>query len=428
MTKLHFEFVSTHRNRNMWPNPCLFEVPWSGNGQSAGLNAYDPLSTQVPIVTFSGQPILINATVVSQTTGCIVVSAPANSFSWVQDYYHGAELSFPPSIRINSSRFLSQSGGLDYMQFAVVADGVQPHVADPVTVQCTPVPNTLFVPSGSDASNAYVGCYLYNDTQGQFVTITDYDTVYHKVIATIPGGWLPSDQYSIRAQLPTVGHFPLAAPSTTYTLNLNGIAVSPGLGDFIRVVSTNEIVKVVSFDPATRIATVAPLLDAPLAFGEIVELLSQTSDNYKTLSYNGTSVGQHEQVSYDVSLVSGTVPNVPILNGMGGFPSDYPFLYVELYDTNHPAQNTLFSNNHSNKSYFKVTTPTGQLINREEKFTKYTGDLSHKTIRFRPTSNFRIAWRLPSGETIRFAINDTRSPYPPNQMLQTSVLFNIKRE
>jgi hypothetical protein len=427
MTKLQFEFVSTHRNRNMWPNPCLFEVPWSGNGQSVGLNAFDPLSLQAPIVTFSGQPILINSTVVSQTTGSIVVSAPANSFSWVQDYYRGAELSFPPSGRINSSRFLSQSGGLDYMQLNVDSDAIQPHVNDPVTVQVTPVPNTLFVPSGSDVSNAYVGYYLYNDHRGQFVTITDYDAIFHKLIVIIPVGWLPSDQYSIRSQLPKVGHFPLAAPSTTYTLNLNGIAVEPSLGDFIRVVSTNEIVKVVGFDVTTHIATVAPLLDAPLAFGEMVELLSQTSDNYKTLSYNGTSVGQHEQVSYDASLVSGTVPNVPILNGTGGFPSDYPFLYVELYDTNNPAQTTLFSNNHSNKSYFKVTTPTGQLINRYEKFTKFTGDLSHKTIRFRPTSNFRIAWKLPSGETLRFAIADTQSPYPPNEMLQTSALFNLQR-
>jgi hypothetical protein len=156
--------------------------------------------------------------------------------------------------------------------------------------------------------------------------------------------------------------------------------------------------------------------------------LTQTADNYRTLSYAGTTVGQHEQVSYDINLVSATLPNLLIKNGSGGYGIDYPFLYIELYDTNYPSQNNLFSNNHANKSYFKVTTPTGQLFNRTEKFTKFTGDLSHKTIRFRPTSNFKIVWRLPTGDEIKFQEEDTKSPQVPNQNLQTSVKFNLRRD
>jgi len=424
MNKLDFEFVSTHRNRYLWSNPCLFEVPWSGSGQSSGLNAVDPISNQAPLIAWVGQNISINATVVSQTNDSIVVSAPANTFSQNLNYYQGAELSKPPSFRINSSNFLTTSGGLDYTQLSVSGANVQ--AGDPVTIKVTSIPNTLFVPSGSDIANAYIGKYLYNETQGQSSLITGYDFTFHKVQAIIPGGWNLTDQYSIREVPPTKGNFALGGGNTTTSVNLTGINTPVNSGDFLRIISTQEIVKIINYDPLTSIAIVSPQLTASFPAGTIVELLTQTSDNYRTLSYAGTTVGQHEQVAYNINLVSGTIPNILIKNG-GGYPIDYPFLYVELYDTNHPTQNNLFSNNHSNKSYFKVTTPTGQLVNRTEKFTKFTGDLNYKTIRFRPTSNFRVVWRLPSGEEIQFQEQDTQSPQSPKENLQTSVMFCLIR-
>jgi hypothetical protein len=425
MIKIDFEFVSTHRNRSLWSNPCLFEVPWSGSGQSNGLNAVDPISNQAPIIAWTGQNISIPSTVVSQTSNSVIVSAPANSFSQITNYYQGAEFNVPPSYRINGSTFLSQSGGLDYMQLDVTGSGVQ--AGNAVTIKVTPVPNTLYVPVGADMTNAYTNKYLYNETQSQLTLITGYDSELHKVIAVIPGGWLATDKYNIRDQPPSAG-LSLGAGNTTTTVNLTGIGVGVTPGDFIRILSTGEIVKVTNFDLTSSVATVAPPLSIAFPPGTVVELLIQTSDNYRTLSYAGTTVGQHEQVAYDINLVSGILPNIKIKNGSGGRPLDYPFLYVEFYDTNYPSQNNLFSNNHSFKSYFKVTTPTGQLFTRTEKFTKFTGDLSHKTIRFRPTSNFRIVWRLPTGEEIQFEDQDTQSPQTPNQSLQTAVQFNLRRD
>ena len=425
MIKIDFEFISTHRNRSVWSNPCLFEVPWSGSGQYNGLNASDPISNQAPTVAWMGQNISIAATVVSQTNDVVIVSAAANSFSQTPNYYQGAEFSMPPSLRIDGSKFLSQSGALDYVQLNVSNSGVE--AGDAVTIKITPIPNTLFVPLGSNQTNAYINQYLYNETQGQSVVITGYDSEMHMISAPIPGGWASTDKYSIRQQLPTVGNFAIGAGNTTTALNLTGIGVNVNPGDFIRVISTGEVVKVTNFDTTTNIATVSPPLSSFLP-STIVELLTQTSDNYRTLAYAGTTVGQHEQVAYTISLVSGTLPNILIKNGNGGYPVDYPFLYVELFDTNHPSQNNLFSNNHSAKSYFKVTTPTGQLLNRNETFTKFTGDLNRKTIRFRPTSNFRIVWRLPNSEEIQFEEQDTQSPQAPRDSIQTSVQFNLGRD
>jgi len=424
--KIDFEFISTHRNRNLWPNPCLFEVPWSGSGQSNGLNATDPVSKQAPTIAWSGQNISIAATVVSQTQDTIVVSAPASSFSQAPNYYQGAELNKPPSFRINGNKFLSQSGGTDYVQLSVADSGVS--AGDVVTVQVTNVPNTIYVPTGSDLANAYLGQYLCNETQGQSVLITSYDSVFHKAISNfIPMGWLTTDQYSIRPQLPLIGNFTLGGGNTPTQINLAGVGTVVAPGDFARIISTGETVKITSFDSTSNSATVSPQLSTTFPAGTRVDLLTQTSDNYRTMSYSGTTIGQHEQVAYDINLVSCTVPNLPIKNGNGGYPYDYPFLYVEFYDTNYPSQNSLFSNNHTLKSYFKVTTPTGQLVDRNEKFTKFTGDLSHKTVRFRPTSNFRIVWRLPTCEEIQFEKQDTQSPQYPNESLQTSVMFNLTR-
>ncbi|AHL67588.1 hypothetical protein DH26_gp095 [Chloriridovirus anopheles1] len=427
MTKIDFEFVSTHRNRKLWANPCLFEVPYSGSGQKTGLNAVDAVSNQAPLVSWTGQVINIASVVVSAIDNTVVVSAAANSFSALDNFYQGAELKTPlgTSLRIDSNSFIAQSGGNDYVQFDVTGSGVK--AGDAVTIQVTAVPNTLFVPNGSELANAYVGDYLYNETQGQWVLITGYDELLHKAIAPIPGGWAATDAYSIRRELPAVGNFAVGAGNTPTTLNLLGVGIVVEPGSFVRRLATGEIVSVASFDQLTGIAAVSPPTSTVLLAGEIVEVLSQSYDNYKTLSYAGTTVGQHEQVAYDINLVSCTVPNLEIINGEGGYPADYPFLYIELQDTNHPSQNNICSNAVSNKSYFKATTPTGQLLNRSEKFTKFTGDLSHKTVRFRPTSNFRIAWRLPSGEEIKFREQDAMSPTVPKAALQVSAHFNLER-
>ena len=292
------------------------------------------------------------------------------------------------------------------------------------TIKVDNIPNTFFVPTGSDIINSYAGNYLYNETRGQYTTISGYDTEFHKVIATIPNTWLPTDRYNIRAQLPTIGNFSVGnVGNTVYTINLNGISITITPGDFLRVLSTGETAMITNYNTTTHLASIVPPLSQPLTSGAKIEVLIQTSDNYKTLSHNGTSVGQHEHVSYNINLVSGSLPNVPIKNGFGGYGFDYPFLYVEFCDTNQ-ASNNLYSNNHSNKSYFKVTTKQER---SEDKFIKFTGDSNVKTVRFKTTSNFRIVWRLPSGDEIKFTEQDTRSPQAPNPLLQTAVTFNIRR-
>jgi hypothetical protein len=422
MTKIDFEFTSIHRNRNLWPNPCIFEVPWSGNGKKSGNDSVDPVSLQSPEVVWKGQLINIPATVVSQSGDNVVISAALNALNQTAGYYDEAEFVSPSglAVPVSAYMFLAQSGASDYASISAAGSSVQ--AGNSVTLRVTSVPNTLFVPSGTKLIGAYVGYYLFNETQNQYVLITGY--VNGRVIANIPTGWLSTDAYSIRKELPALQNFAIGSGNTVNTLNLSASGISITPGDYVRALSTGETSRITSYNSTTGFVTLDPALSAVLPTGALVEIFTQSYDNYNALSYSGTTVGQHEQVAWDAKVVSAVIPNKLMQNG--GYPSDYPYLYIEFMDTNHPNQNILFSNNNISKSLFRVTMPIGQ-FNILEKFTKYTGDLSHKTVRFRPTSNFRVAWRLPSGEEIKFVEQDSMSPNKPSNDLQVSVHFNLSR-
>lgn len=422
MTKIDFEFTSVHRNRNLWPNPCIFEVPWSGNGKKSGNDSVDPVSLQAPEVAWKGQLVNISATVVSQSGDNVVISTALNALNQSAGYYDEAEFVSPSglAVPVSSYMFLAQNGASDYASISAAGSSVQ--VGNSVTLRVTSVPNTLFVPSGTKLVGAYVGYYLFNETQNQYVLITGY--VNGRVIANIPAGWLNTDSYSIRKELPALQNFAIGAGNTVNILNMSASGVSITPGDYVRVLSSGETSRITSYNSTTGFVALDPALSMALPAGALVEVFTQSYDNYNALSYAGTTVGQHEQVAWDAKVVSAVIPNK--LTQSGGYPSDYPYLYIEFMDTNHPNQNILFSNNNISKSLFRVTMPIGQ-FNASQKFIKYTGDLSHKTVRFRPTSNFRVAWRLPNGEEIKFVEQDSMSPNKPLDGLQVSVHFNLSR-
>lgn len=417
MINFDLEFTSARRNRNAWSNPCLFEVPLSGIGQRSNLSALDPVSDQTPSIRWLGKTISVLVEVVAVTASSVTVSTRSDATARSDNYYRGSQLK---NFRVDSSIFLSTKESIDYVQLSVANSNLQ--LKDKVFLKVSEVPGTIYVPSGKDLPNAYAGQYLCNDTKGGSVVIRAYDSEFHKVVADIPAEWGPTDAYNIRAKLPAVGRH--SCDGTTLTTIKLGTTAHPG--DFVRVVDTNETVVVTGFDDAGDTAFVSPAFSAAFPAGTLVDVSKVTGDNFKTMSCSTTAFGQYEQAAYEIHLVSGTVPNV-LLAEKGGYPSDYPFLYVEFYDTNLPSQNVLFSNGHANKSYFKVTTPTGQVLDRKEKFTKVTGDLNRKIVRFSSTGNFRISWRLPSGEVVKFKEPDTSSPHFPDDMLQTSVMFSLKR-
>lgn len=423
MSNFDLEFASARRNRNAWPNPCLFEVPITGVGQRGDdLNALDPVSDQTPVVRWVGKRISKVVEIVASTASSVVVAIPKNGEASQQtdNYYRGSQLK---NFRVDSSVHLSTASSTDdYVQLNVSRSNLQ--LKDKVLLNVSEVPGTMYVPTGMDVSNAYVGYYLCNDTRGGAVVVTGYDSEFHKATADIPDSWEINDTYNIRPKLPVVERYPCDGTTLTTVSLGSSSPFDVTTGEYLRIVETNEVVVVAKFE--NGLATVSPKLSASFPSGTLVDVLKVTGDNFKTMSYSIATSRQREQASYEIQLVSGTIPNV-LLAEKGGYPSDYPFLYVEFYDTNLPNQNMLFSNGHSNKSYFKVTTPTGQVLDRKERFTKVTGDLNHKIIRIGSNANFRVSWRLPCGTVMKFKESDALSPNYPNDMLQTSVMFSLRR-
>lgn len=407
---MDFDFVSNYRNRNMWPNPCLYEVSF-GSGQSNGLNALDPISNQAPVIEWRGQKISHYATITAATTGAVVLSIPENWVNYEKDYYSGAEL-HPLATRINSSIFLGQKEGLAYFQMNVAPSKFK--IGDSVLIQITHIPNTIFVPGGSDLPHAYNKKLLYNQTNNEWVKITGYYPEFRRVVAEIPPHWKLNDMYSIRDNLPYATYTFTEGGNTPFTLNLKNIKVNINPGDFIRIISTKQYVKIINFDKTTSTVTVSPRISEIISPGDTIEILTQTSDNHRS----PTNIVGQERL-YRVTLVSGTLPNILIRNGYGGYPTDYPFLYVEFHDTNYPFQSNVYTNNHITKNYFKMS-PVGQ-FKAGKKFTKFIGEPNHKIIKLRSASTFRIVWRLPTGEEIIFDQDDTTSPLAPKETIQTSI-------
>ena len=150
MIKMDLEFVSTHRNRELWSNPCVFETSWSNSGQASGLNAVDPVSNQTPLISWTSKLINENVSIVSNVDNYVVVSAQVNTLNaFIPNYYRGAIIIDQSGVgsRIESCKFISQSNNLDYFQLTL------PRLAplgNTSTIKVDQIPNTLFVPGGFD--------------------------------------------------------------------------------------------------------------------------------------------------------------------------------------------------------------------------------------------------------------------------------------
>jgi hypothetical protein len=135
-----------------------------------------------------------------------------------------------------------------------------------------------------------------------------------------------------------------------------------------------------------------------------------------------------ETPTYNVRLVSLTLPNICLKVGSGDKPAFSNFFYVELSNPDVPQAQfyNIFSNNpYSTRALFRVTVrdiENPELI----KFVPLEGDMV-QTIRIRLDSNMRLRISVPStGETFQTETNDTVSPEMPNPAVQISALFEFR--
>mgnify|MGYP006139444473 CR=1 FL=1 len=159
-------------------------------------------------------------------------------------------------------------------------------------------------------------------------------------------------------------------------------------------------------------------------------VLRFTRDNFSPFNYNGSMISQQQSTDHQIELLHLILPNRSLKTGNGMRIAYYPFVYVELSNVSSTASgfsNYICSNNpNSNKMLFKVPiTDTQSETNTF--FTRLNGSKMVQYINFKSNDNLKFSVRLPNGELLETVDGDYYSPSAPNDCVQISALFSVKR-
>lgn len=416
----YLEIDSTFRNRQRWPLQSSFEVEKSRSNDDV-----DPVSDGVPIVSWQGNSVsLTNAVVNFSSLDTMTISHASLQVS--NDYYTNAIIT-PPGSSIKSYKFLG--GNLAQI---VLKTPMSSPLSVGTTVAITDPTNTnamrMFVPMTkyNAPENFYVGYLLYSETNNTASEIVSYDNNIGCVTLSINSN-MPSinDNFSIRYRRPVrVG---IAGASSTSNV-IRGTHDWRN-GTFIRIIPKyppalphGEIRRIVSSTPTS--ATVYPPFLASNTSGLIYEVLEYTCSSYNQLSYSGTI--QNEIDNKVIKLLNLIVPNELLTVGYGGYPSDYPYLYVRLTPRDSSNVNVNSSNNPN--SLAMLFRATRKHDTQNSRFIKFTGDDSAVRVRFNIDTDIMFQITIPNGQTLQYVQHDTASPSRPNPLLQISCLFEVVRD
>lgn len=159
-----------------------------------------------------------------------------------------------------------------------------------------------------------------------------------------------------------------------------------------------------------------------------VEILPVTHDNFVPLEYNGTIVSQNETVCYEIGLKTLTLPNVPL--SAGSQVSFYPYVYVLLENQTSPGggvKDVIYSNNPPAHKALFVAPITDVNNPLTTPFVRINASGMVQTIKFKPNDYLHFKVFLPDGSPFQTIQPDNISPVPPNDLLQISAVFSIKR-
>lgn len=455
MVKRYLEIDSTYRDRTLWPNSASFQIPLSQSASHNGTNAVDPVSNAAPILEWTSNEfvqdvastISISGNEVTNQIGnarspgvLIMQSTGANELQTEDDYYRHAviENANGDRARIVSYTYLGNDRG-EFVLDPPLDDFTGPLViSDPTDLAS----RRVFVPTGENRENAYVGYLLYNETLNEYATITAYDPVTGLVTLDDDDditGWLPSHRYSIRRSPPTYDTM-AGAGSTTTEVNIGPQANSSLdtiVGSFIRVQQTtavqtppqNESRRIVAYDPNTNIATVYPPFTAT-TLNEQIEILPFSYDNYNPFYYSGSP--QFEDAFYEIRLVSLTLPaNVPLTTRYGGtVDSSTSSYYVELSDVaNHNYWSPIYTNNpNSTRALFRTAYNNFDASDSSTReFVHFIGEDATQLMKFRVETNLRFRVFTREGETLTFDLPERFSPTEPERRIQITAMFEFQK-
>ena len=468
MSIRYLEIDSTYRDRNRFPNPCDFEIPISQTGVKDKFNAIDPVSISTPVLEVTSAfntnlPLDISVifevsfTTIPQTyiigedlSRVIILRWPfPQRLRQEKDFYAGSFLSVDIGAineyqRISSYEYLFtiNIAGTDYDYCKITVSS--PFSTQPPELSSSYTFNTssndsfspgayIFLPLGVAIDNYYINYIIEDITLGVSKRIISYEgsTRLAKTDSLFPVGWSALDNYIVRKQGPS--EIGTLTGITTITVQLPGTSSSIDnyyIGDFIRITSGplyNEVRKIIYYNGTTKIATV----DSPYSVVpgvETYEILPFTRDNVVPLVFTGMEINRVD--TYEIELLNLIIPNKLLTSGNGGNAITYPYFLLEIYNisvASGDTRNILISNNpNSVRVLFRI--PVDDTVNKSvSPFIKIDGDGMVQTIKFKPDQSLKFRLLLPSGDTIKIGDSERFSPNQPNEFMQLSACFSLRR-
>ena len=217
-------------------------------------------------------------------------------------------------------------------------------------------------------------------------------------------------------------------PNTNQLIFKNNISISPAVatvdqaykGSYMKFFfyeasqsfkNFPDKMKIIDYNGTTNIATFIPSL--PQIFTNIFIPQTYTigqldRDNEQNLLYSGNLQQNINGIEkYYISVETISIPNQNLICGYGGVLSDYPYIYIQLYnDSARKYEQILHSNNPNTVlATFKLKIDNYQGVT---KFYTLTDSCDMKQIvNFKVNENIRFRVTLPNGESLKFFFEDT---------------------
>lgn len=224
-----------------------------------------------------------------------------------------------------------------------------------------------------------------------------------------------------------------SGPSTGDVRQVTSYTVTGTPPDLVRTITVNApFTAAISPGDAFRFRTgfVDPAFSAGIAATNIFELLQYSYDNYNPLLFNGSQLSHQSAGCYEIELLNLILPNNVLDTYSGKRITFYPYVYVELSNRSSgmsAANNLIYSNNpHSNRMTFRV--PVDDVGRVEQtSYIKIDGDGMVHSMKFKPNDTLFFSVHLPDGSLFKTTQIETAGPLPPNQEMQISALFSIRK-
>lgn len=464
----YLEIDSTYRNREQYPSPSKFEVLISQTGTRDRFDANDPVALSSPLVTWTPATVLSSGVIQDNpgntTTRFLGVFPPDTK--QLEGYYNGLTITVNGTTTlVVKTEFQSLNENCEKCIWLTVETKLEDIPSDGTAIISNPSFDTengvFWIPNSVYANKYYNDYIIWNDTLQTGAEIISYEGITHTAGVNIKCNpqiqeWMDNHQYVLRLESPKE-FGTLEVDQTVSNLIQLPVGFSEVVacyvGGFIRITSgchSGKIVRIVTYTGPGKLATcgfpnatppIPPNDEVParlaringsfdpfLTKGTSFEILNFSYENAVPFVYTGSLVSQQEMVCYEIELVNLILPNTTLTTG--GRSAFYPYVYVELQnvsDASAGTKNIIYSNNpHATRRLFRAAIddiPNPLL----SPFIKIDGDGMHQTIKFKPNDSFKFGVYLFDGKDFETVTPETYSPLPPNQLIQISALFSMKR-